>query len=66
MSPHALPRLAALPRPHIPQTLHCSQCLAQLPLDGGLSMEVEDYVHYFCGLDCLAAWQVMKETLSSR
>ncbi len=44
-------------RPRSPAPLHCAQCLAQLPAEPVSVMEMEDYVQYFCGLDCLAAWR---------
>ncbi len=62
-----LPRLDGLPRPEVPaEPLHCTRCLAELPLDAGLGMEMEDYVHYFCGLDCLASWHELRHTLNRR
>lgn len=35
----------------------CDACLAEIPSDVALSAEGPDYVHYFCGLDCLGQWQ---------
>ena len=35
----------------------CAACLAEIPADVALSAEGPDYVHYFCGLDCLGQWQ---------
>lgn len=34
----------------------CVACLTEIPADVALSSEGPDYVHYFCGLDCLALW----------
>jgi hypothetical protein len=35
----------------------CEICLQQLPPDAVKVADAQDYVHHFCGLDCLAAWQ---------
>jgi hypothetical protein len=35
----------------------CEVCLTEVPADAALTADVQDYVHYFCGLDCLQAWQ---------
>jgi uncharacterized ParB-like nuclease family protein len=35
----------------------CEVCLSEVPADAALTADVQDYVHYFCGLDCLEAWQ---------
>ncbi len=51
-----IPRLAVLPRPQAPEPLHCHQCLDLLPADGAVTMEMTDYVQYYCGLGCLDAW----------
>jgi hypothetical protein len=37
--------------------LRCEVCLEEIPADAvGLS-DTQDYVHHFCGLDCLGVWQ---------
>ena len=35
----------------------CAVCLKEIPADSIKRMESQDYVLYFCGLDCLEAWQ---------
>lgn len=35
----------------------CEVCLKGIPADSVKLNDVQDYVHHFCGLDCLAAWQ---------
>ncbi|HQT31413.1 MAG TPA: DUF3330 domain-containing protein [Thiobacillus sp.] len=37
--------------------LSCEVCLKELPADSVKLSDVQDYVHHFCGLECLAAWQ---------
>lgn len=35
----------------------CTQCMKDVPLSATLSEEGADYVHHFCGLDCLETWR---------
>ena len=37
--------------------LSCEICLAEIPATVAHSMEGPDYVHHFCGLNCLEEWQ---------
>ncbi len=39
------------------ERVNCTVCLQEIPLDGAQSVDVQDYVQYFCGLDCLAVWR---------
>jgi hypothetical protein len=39
------------------QVFSCEVCLKEIPADAALSEYVQDYVHHFCGLDCLESWQ---------
>lgn len=36
---------------------HCMQCLKDVPLSATLSEEGSDYLHHFCGLECLETWR---------
>ncbi len=36
----------------------CDVCLQEIPESAVLTAEGEDYVHHFCGLDCLAKWKM--------
>lgn len=45
--------------------ISCAVCLKEVPADAVRLTDAQDYVHYFCGLDCLEAWQKQAE-LSSR
>jgi hypothetical protein len=36
--------------------LTCEMCLIDLPADGAIREEGEDYIAHFCGLDCLQRW----------
>jgi hypothetical protein len=35
----------------------CEVCLKDVPADSVKLGVAQDYVHHFCGLDCLAVWQ---------
>lgn len=37
--------------------LSCAVCLKEVPADAVHVTDAQDYVHHFCGLECLAAWQ---------
>ncbi|OJW45429.1 MAG: hypothetical protein BGO60_08435 [Thiobacillus sp. 65-1059] len=36
---------------------NCEVCLKEVPADAAKLTDAQDYVHHFCGLDCLEAWQ---------
>ena len=38
-------------------TVPCATCRAEVPLSVAAAGEAGDYVRYFCGLDCFAAWK---------
>jgi len=38
-------------------TVSCAICRAEVPLSVAVAGEAGDYVRYFCGLDCFAAWR---------
>ncbi len=35
-----------------PERVACSVCHKEIPLSSALTPQVEDYVVYFCGLEC--------------
>ena len=37
--------------------LQCAACLKEIPPSLAQSFEAQDYVHYFCGLDCRETWE---------
>lgn len=39
------------------EVLSCEVCLSEIPSDIAASFEGPDYVHHFCGLDCLDKWR---------
>ncbi|MDP2760906.1 MAG: DUF3330 domain-containing protein [Sideroxyarcus sp.] len=42
--------------------ISCEVCLKEIPLSEAKRFEAEDYVAYFCGLDCYGAWKQRSET----
>lgn len=39
------------------QLVSCEVCLKSIPVAESQSTETEDYVAYFCGLDCYELWK---------
>lgn len=39
------------------EIVSCDLCLAEIPGSVAESYEGPDYVHHFCGLECLGKWQ---------
>ena len=35
----------------------CEVCLREVPADSVKQADAQDYVHHFCGLECLEIWQ---------
>ena len=35
----------------------CEVCLKEIPADSVKLADAQEYVHHFCGLDCLGVWQ---------
>ncbi len=37
----------------------CEECCAKIPPSNGrgMSIEVDEYVHYFCGQECYKKWK---------
>ena len=44
------------------KAVRCDVCLNKVPLSVAKSAEGLDYVHYFCGLNCLEKWQAQAQT----
>ena len=36
----------------------CEICMKEVPLNEAFNPETEDYVVYFCGLDCYEKWKM--------
>lgn len=39
------------------EVVSCNLCLTEIPASVAESFEGTDYVHHFCGLECLGKWQ---------
>ena len=35
----------------------CEVCLQEIPADSVKQADAQDYVHHFCGLNCLEVWR---------
>jgi hypothetical protein len=44
----------------------CEVCLKEVPADSVKLTDAQDYVHHFCGLDCLEIWQKQAALCSSQ
>ena len=41
--------------------ISCQVCLDEIPLSEARSEEGQDYVRYFCGLECFDTWENQAE-----
>ena len=48
---------ASITLPTEDQQLSCELCLKSVPLSESEISEAEDYVAYFCGLECYDIWR---------
>ncbi len=46
-----------MPLPEDEQLVSCEICLKTVPASEAEVSEAQDYVAYFCGLDCYEAWR---------
>ena len=44
------------------ETVSCEVCLKEIPGSEAKTVEVSDYVLYFCGLDCYGKWREGNES----
>lgn len=59
-NPHLTPagaRLAQCSDEAACTVVSCAVCLKEIPADSIRITDAQDYVHHFCGLDCLEIWQ---------
>lgn len=45
------------------ELLPCAVCQKEIPKSVALSAEDQDYVLYFCGLECFESWEADKEAV---
>jgi len=43
------------------EIVECEICLKEVPVSAATSEEAQDYVAYFCGIDCFARWKQQQE-----
>lgn len=51
------------PLPNDEQLISCEKCLASVPLSEASVVEAEEYVAYFCGLECYDIWVHQKPSI---
>ena len=39
------------------ELLSCDVCLKEIPAEHAQSVESDEYVHHFCGLECYEKWR---------
>ena len=39
------------------EQVSCEICMKEVPLNEAINPETDDYVVYFCGLDCYEKWK---------
>jgi len=44
-------------KPAEPDIVACEICLKDIPDSVAQTMEGEDYIHHYCGLECYKIWQ---------
>jgi hypothetical protein len=49
-----------------PEMVACEVCLKEIPESVAQSMEGEDYVHHFCGLECFERWKIKQRIETSK
>ncbi|MEW5904999.1 MAG: DUF3330 domain-containing protein [Pseudomonadota bacterium] len=45
----------------MPERVTCEVCLKEVPLSAAVHFEAQDYVVYFCGLECYVRWHDRRE-----
>ncbi len=40
-----------------PEPISCEVCMKEIPASEAQSAEAEDYVAFFCGLECFEQWE---------
>lgn len=43
------------------EVVQCEVCMTEVPLSVAQNVEGTDYVHHFCGLECLGLWRAKYE-----
>jgi hypothetical protein len=50
------------PEPRAPEKVSCALCRRQVPAEEALQQEGEDYLLWFCGLECYNSWKRDKDS----
>lgn len=54
---HEGARIAPCVGEEVCEVVQCEVCMKEVPQSVSQSFEGIDYVHHFCGLDCLGLWR---------
>lgn len=49
------------PTPKEPKHLKCEVCQKEIPESSAQTIEAKEYIHHFCGLECLEKWRKTQE-----
>lgn len=58
---HEGARVASCVNDDVCEVVQCEVCMTEVPVSVAQSVEGIDYVHHFCGLECLGLWRAKKE-----
>jgi len=45
--------------------IECAICLDEIPLSSAKAAETQDYIQYYCGINCYKEWQEKLEVLEN-
>lgn len=54
---HEGAHIASCASDNVCEVLQCEMCMKEVPASVAQSFEGIDYVHHFCGLECLGLWR---------
>jgi len=58
---HEGARVVACTNDEVCEVVQCEVCMTEIPSSVAQSVEASDYVHQFCGLECLGLWRAKDE-----
>lgn len=58
---HEGARVVACTNDEVCEVVQCEVCMTEIPSSVAQSVEAADYVHHFCGLECLGLWRAKDE-----
>jgi hypothetical protein len=58
---HEGAQIASCMNDDVCEVVQCEVCMTEVPSSVAQSVEGIDYVHHFCGLECLGLWRAKSE-----